>query len=190
MKRNYLLFAALLLAGTVRADLIKNGSFEQPLDGTWDTVANAGATGYWTYSVVDTLGQPTPGHAAQVYKSLGHSASIYQDVDVSDVNLSLTFDARLRIGAGSATCWPTAAVVIHYMDAAGTELGNTKYYVHNEYNDWTTNDTAHLIDMSAAVGWQHYQLAIAQELADNLKGVNAASVKKIRIEMYAYDNGT
>lgn len=190
MKKKWLLAAALLvLVGSSYGNLIKNGGFEDPFEGSWDTLVRSNL-GNWNFSRWDTMGQPTPGFAARAYKYLQYSASLLQVVDVPDVNQVLSFDARFRMGGGSSTCWPTAAFVVRYLDASGGELGNTKYYKHDQYNNWTNNDTAHLIDVSAAEGWNHYQLDIAQELAENLPGVNAAMVGKVQVELYPYDHGT
>jgi len=113
------LFCLLALAGFGFADnLLVNGDFEQPLEVGWtDTVV--GSTGLFSFTRADTLGQPTPGFAASVYKTLASYASLSQTVDVPGVDLTLQFDGKLEIGGGSSTCWPVAAFYIRYRDAAG-----------------------------------------------------------------------
>ena len=176
------------VAGLGSAELIVNGSFDQTLDIGWtmDTLVIAGLH---RFERSDTLGSPG-GYAARVYKELADHAALVQTVTVPGPDLDFTVDARLWVIGGSSTCWPVAAVIIRYLDNGGIELGNTKFYSHNEFALWVSSDTAHLIDVSALSGWQHYQLSIRQELADNLPGVNADQLKQIRVELYSYDSGT
>ena len=179
-----------ILASFVTAtELIINGDFEQPFEVGWtDTVV--GTSGSFQFEWTDTLGQPTPGCAARVNKYLASYASLSQTVDVPNINLTFSFDGRLRIGGGSSTCWPVSAVIIRYLNSSGVELGNTKFYVHNEYATWANSDTAHLIEVNTPEVWTPFTLDIAQELNNGLPGVNQAEVRKIKIELYAYDNGT
>ena len=183
-------FCAILLNGLAQAtELLINGDFEQALDVGWtDTVV--GTTGSYFFERTDTLGQPTPGFAARVYKYLASYASLSQTVDVPDVNLNFSLHGRLRIGGGSSTCWPVAAIILRYKNSSGSELGNTKMWVHSEYATWTSSDTAHLIEINTPETWETYGLDVAQEIASYLPGVNPTEVRKVTIELYAYDNGT
>jgi hypothetical protein len=180
----------LLAAGGVRADeLLSNGSFEQPMDVGWtDTVV--GSTGSSLFEWSDTLGSPTGDHAVRVYKTLASYATLFQTVDIPNVNLVLNLDARLRIGGGSSTCWPTAAILVNYRDGAGTSLGNTRFYLHDQYNTWVSNDTQDLIEVTTPDVWRPYQLNIAEEIATKLPGISAASVAQLQVHLFAYDNGT
>jgi len=177
------------LVGLASANLLVNGDFEQAIEVGWDTIAENAAGGD-TFTWSDTLGQPTPGHAVAVRKYLAKYASMNQTVDVSDVNLTLTFDGCLEIGGGSSTCWPVAAFVVRYLDAAGVSLGNTKLYLHDQYCDWAGSDTQSLIDITMPGVWTQFSLDIADELSKHLPGIAAASVKKLSVDLYAYDNGT
>ena len=180
-----------MLAGPATADeLMANGDFEQLIDVGWtDSVANE--AGLFFFDRADTFGQPTPGFAAKVHKELARYASLRQTVDVADAGLTLTFDARLKIGGGSSTCWPVASVWIRYADASGLELGNTRICLSSVYSTWTKSDTVSIIEITDTTGaWNHYSLDLAQELADHLLGINPADVKKVTIDLFAYDNGT
>lgn len=180
----------LLLAGPGAAgELLVNGDFEQALDVGWtDTVENE--AGLFAFERADTFGQPTPGFAAKVHKELARYASLRQTVDVPNVDLTLTFDGRLRIGGGSSTCWPVASVWVRYADASGLELGNTRICLSSVYSDWTKSDTVSLIEIADTTGaWHNYSLDLKQELAA-LPGINPDNVKKITIDLFAYDNGT
>jgi hypothetical protein len=182
-----LVFAA--LAGLASANLLVNGDFEQPMDVGWDTVS-ANAAGGDTFTWSDTLGQPTPGHAVAVHKYLASYASMHQTVDVPNVNLTLTFDARFKIGGGSSTCWPVASFVVRYLDAAGISLGNTKVYLHDQYCSWAGSDTQSLVDITTPGVWTPFTLNIANELSTHLPGINPANVSKLTVDLHAYDNGT
>ena len=177
------------LAGLASANLLVNGDFEQPIDVGWDTVS-ANAAGGDTFTWSDTLGQPTPGHAVSIRKYLASFASMNQTVDVPNVNLTLAFDARFRTGGGSSTCWPVAAFVVRYLDAAGTSLGNTKIYLHDQYCSWAGSDTQSLIDITTPGVWTPHSLNIVNELSTHLPGINPASVSKLKIDLFSYDNGT
>jgi hypothetical protein len=172
----------------VAQELLVNGDFEQDLGVGWkDTVYSL--TGSWLFERSDTLGQSS-GNAVRVEKSLASYAALTQQVMVPNQHLVLSFDARFRIGGGSSTCWPVASAIVRYLDATGTELGNSKFILHNEYCTWANCDTAHLIEVENPDVWANHQLDIAQEIASNLPGVNAASVAQVRLEIHAYDNGT
>ena len=181
----------LMLAGPAAADeFLVNGDFEQPLDVGWVDTAKV-EVGTYSFERSDTFAQPTPGFAAKVYKMLARYASLYQTVDVPDVNLTLSVDARLKIGGGSSTCWPVASVWVRYADATGIELGNTRICRSSEYSTWTKSDTVSVIEIADTTGaWNNYTLNLKQELTNHLAGINADNVKKITIDLFAYDNGT
>jgi hypothetical protein len=180
----------LFLAGPVTADeFLVNGDFEQSLDVGWtDTIVSSAGLG--TIERSDTLGQPTPGNAVRVYKYLAQFSSLSQTVDVPSTDVSLTFDARFRIGGGSSTCWPVASFWVRYIDASGVELGNTRYYLHDQYATWAKSDTVSLFQVTDTGVWRNYSLNIAQELNTNLPGVNPSNVAKLCVDIFAYDNGT
>ena len=182
-------FALAALVGLASANLLVNGDFEQTFDVGWDTLAENSAGGD-TFTWTDTLGQPSPGHAVAVRKYLAKYASMSQTVDIPGVNLTLTFDGRLSIGGGSSTCWPVAAFMVRYLDSAGTSLGNTSIYLHDQYCTWTASDTQSLIEITTPGVWTPFSLDIAAELAAHLPGIDPANIKKLTIDLYAYDNGT
>jgi hypothetical protein len=186
--RNAVVTFAFLL-GLASANLLVNGDFEQAIDVGWDTIA-ANLAGGDTFTHADTLGQPSSGYAVAVRKYLASNASMHQTVDVTGVNLKLTLDGRLEIGGGSSTCWPVASFVVRYLDSTGVSLGNTKMYLHDQYCDWASSDTQSLIDITAPGVWTPYSLDIADELSAHLPGIAPASVKKLTVDLYAYDNGT
>lgn len=182
------LVGLLVAVGLGHSELIINGDFSQPLEIGWqkDTLNIAG---WYYFEWSDTVGSPG-GYAAKVFKELAHHAALVQTVNVPGPDLRFACDARVWVVEGSLTCWPVAAIIIRYLDGTGTELGNTKFYCHDQFCEWVGSDTAHLIDISSQTGWQHYELGIRQELENNLPGVMPAAVRQIRIELYAFDSGT
>jgi len=177
------------LVGLASANLLVNGDFEQPIDVGWDTIA-VNVAGGDTFTWTDTLGQPSAGHAVAVRKYLARYASVSQTVDLPGVDLTLTFDGCLEIGGGSSTCWPVAAFVVRYLDSSGVSLGNTHLYLHDQYCTWAPSDTQSLIEVTTPGVWTQFNLDIADELANHLPGIAAANVKKLAVDLYAYDNGT
>jgi len=192
VQRILLLFALfLMLAGPAAAgEILVNGDFEQPLDVGWtDTVENE--AGFFMFERADTFGQPNSGFAAKAYKELARYASLRQTVDVPSVDLTLSFDGRFQIGGGSSTCWPVASFWVRYEDASGLELGNTRICRSSVYSTWTKSDTVSLIEIADTTGaWHNYTLNLREELTTKLPGITADEVKKITIDLYAYDNGT
>ncbi|HTW91918.1 MAG TPA: hypothetical protein VMH22_09440 [bacterium] len=188
-----LLFSVLVLALVAPAaatEYLVNGDFEQAITTGWVDTAN-NVVGSDSFARSDTFGQPTPGYAAKVYKTLAYFASLRQTVDVPDVYLALSFDGRFKIGGGSSTCWPVASVWVRYMNSSDSELGNTRFYLHNQYCSWAKSDTVSLIPIAdTGGGWHTYTLKLWQELGWNLPGINRESVAKVTIDLYAYDNGT
>jgi hypothetical protein len=186
------LFALLLmLAGPAAADeLLMNGDFEQALDVGWTDTVELSA-GLYAFERSDTFGQPTSGYAAKVYKTLAYYASLRQTVDVPSADLTLSFDGRLKIGDGSSTCWPVASFWVRYADASGLELGNTRICLSSVYSTWAKSDTVSLIEITDTTGaWHNYTLNLMEELTTKLPGIDPAAVKKITIDLFAYDNGT
>ena len=184
----FVLCLAALAGWTQATELLANGDFEAPFDPAWtDTIA--GTSGFGTFERTDTMGCGT-GCAARAYKTLASYAGLGQTVTVPDVNLTFSFDGRFRLGGGSSTCWPAAAVFLRYQDAAGNDLATTKFVLHNEFCTWGNNDTAHIVEIENPEVWNHHTLDIAQEISDNLPGLNAADVVQIQVQIYAYDNGT
>jgi len=188
MLRSCLAFAACLTL-TMAANLFTNGDFEQPLETGW-TQAYNNAAGSYSFDRWDTLGQPVPGFAARVYKSLAYHATLSQTVAVPVTDLDFSLDCRLRMAGGSSTCWPAVAVVVSYLNAAETELGSTMILLRNEYCTWLESDTLHFIDITEPGQWRTYRFNVADEIAMYLPGVNAADVAKVRAKLYSYVNGT
>jgi len=182
-------FGLLLAGGPVAANLLVNGDFEQPLETGW-AQESSGPVGESRFERTDTMGQPNPGYAARVWRYLANYASLSQTVEVPSANLAFRLDGRLRIGGGSSTCWPVAAVILRYRDAAGTSLGNTRIYLHDQYANWVNSDTQHLIDITTPDVWTEYALDVRQEIADNLPGINPDNVRQITVQLFAFDNGT
>ena len=178
-----------MAASAVAENLLTNGDFEQPLSVGWVEDVNSIA-GDYVIERADNLGQPEPGFAARSYKYLAYHASLSQTVEVADVDLVLTFDGKLHISGGSSTCWPAAAFIVSYLDAADVTLGRTLFLVQSPYSNWVESDSVHFIEPAAPDVWDQFELNIAEELTGNLPAVPAADVAKIKVDLFAYDNGT
>ncbi len=179
----------LVAGGAVAQNLFTNGDFEQGLEVGWTQDVRT-AAGSYRFEVSDTFGQPVPGQAAKAYKYLAYHAALVQTVDVPNANLSLDFDGRLIITGGSSTCWPVATIIVSYLDAADAGLGRTLFIVKDQYCNWVESDSVHFYEEQNTGAWKDFHLDIAQELEDHLPAVSAGNVRKIKIELFAYDNGT
>lgn len=184
-----LLLSVAGLLAPARAEFVANGGFEEPFEAGWtDTVV--GVTGEARFERTDTLGQPSPGYAARVWKTLASYASLFQVVDIPDADVRLSFDARFGIGGGSSSCWPVAVLMVRYLDDAGNHLGKTQFYLHDQYCTWEASDTSSLIEVTNPEQWGSYELSIRDELRDRLTGISPAAVSKLCLELFAFDNGT
>ena len=176
----------LTLGFAVAQNTIVNGDFEQDLTMGW--IQDYGGAGTATFTR-DPSYQPDPDYEAQSYLYSGSGwLELRQVVDITTLSLDLSFWASFELGGGSSSCWPVASVTVSYRDAAGTVLGETRFYYHNQYCNWTSSQTLHLIDV-ANPGWQQYDLDVVRELALNLPGVDTRLVRQVGVALYAYTSG-
>jgi len=180
MRRYVLLLPLVILATSFGQELLVNGDFEQPLDVGW--AQDTGGYGYRTV-VRDTGYQPDPDFEVcdSQYSGSGWTR-LSQTVDVPGPILHLSFWASFAVGGGSSTCWPVASVDVVYRDDAGTPLGTTKVYYHNEYCTWVPDPTLGLVEVTTP-DWTQYSLDIADELSQHLPGVNPGDVRKITVAL-------
>ncbi|MEO0107875.1 MAG: hypothetical protein ABIK62_01705 [candidate division WOR-3 bacterium] len=181
--RKLVLVLPTLLVALAWGNLLTNGDFEQPLDVGWQT----------EYSGVVTIDRDVGYHPDPDYEirdSLYASGygRLYQTVDVPGSRLILNFSAKFEIGGGSSTCWPVASIVVGYCDQLGAILGETRFYWHNSYCNWTPSSTLSLIEITDP-DWNDYSLDIVNELAQNLPGVDPNAIKKVQVSAYTYTSG-
>jgi hypothetical protein len=176
----YILLPLLVLSLGFGQELLTNGDFEQELSVGW--VHDTGGYGYVTWNR-GTGYQPDPDYEFMdsLYSGSGFSR-LRQVVDAPGVVLELSFWAAFGIGGTSSTCWPVSGVNVEYYDASDVLLGQTRFYYHNEYCTWTPSGTLSLIEVTNP-DWTQYSLNIAEELNQNLPGVNPGDVAKIGIAL-------
>jgi hypothetical protein len=178
-KRLLLIPAVLSLAAG--QNLLVNGDFEQPLTTGW-----ALTTGGSGYGATDrqTDYHPDPDYEARdsLYSGPG-CRRLAQRVSVSSTWLDVSFWAKFEIGGGSSTCWPVASVVVGYYDAVDAWLGETRFYYHNEYCNWTSSGTMHLVEVTDPA-WRQYSFNVSEELAANLPGVDPDDVRRVEVALF------
>jgi len=185
VQRSLLLMTA-VLALAAGQNLLVNGDFEQPITTGWTlTLGGAG------YGATDrqTSYHPDPDYEAMdsLYTGAG-CRKLAQRVNVLSPWLDVSFWAKFAIGGGSATCWSVACMTIGYYDASDARLGETRFYHHNSYCNWTSTPTMHLIDVTNP-DWNQYSLNISEELADHLPGVNPNSVRRVEVALFDTTGG-
>jgi hypothetical protein len=170
-----------LVAAGSGQELLVNGDFEQPLENGW--IVDTGEYGYKTISR-DVGYQPDPDYEAldSIYAGNGYS-KLGQTVDVPGPSLLLTFSASFAVGGTSSSCWPVASVVVIYKDVADAVLGQTRFYYHNEYCTWVPSSTMSLHEVTNP-DWTQYSLDVADELAQNLPGVNPGDINRVEVALY------
>jgi len=174
------------LAALYGQELLTNGDFEQELTVGW--TQTRGGSG----SMVCDRSQayhPDPDYEAKdsLYDGAGWN-KLSQLVDVPGPLLELSFWASFAYGAGSSTCWPVASVTVEYYDLNSTLLGETRFYWHSPYCNWTPSPTLSLHEVTNP-DWTEYTLDIPTELSQNLPGVNPDDIARVAVSLYTYTSG-
>ena len=166
--------------------LLINGDFELPLTNGWQQIEGG------SYSVVDraTTYDPDPDYEACATDSFGAYAKCWQTVDIPTTDLEFSVYAKVYAYDNNADtlCWAAAAIVISYLDATGSLLGDTRICRFTTPCPWTNSSTCHLI-IASNTNWNSYSFNINSELS-NLPGVNPSEVKKIEVALYAKTDHT
>lgn len=167
-------------------NLLTNGDFEQDLSNGWTQTQGGG--GYHTV-MRGTAYHPDSDNEVytQQYDGSGYT-KLYQVVDVTTVDLELSFWAKYALGGGSSVCWPVSSVDVEYYNSGGMLLGDTRFYYHNAYCNWRQAGNRSLYDV-ADPDWMLYTLNIRQEIDDNLPSINPSEVARIGVALYDYTSG-
>jgi hypothetical protein len=183
--RKLILLLPLLLGFAAGQELLTNGDFEQDLTVGWTRVD----TGYGTHDAArDTTYHPDPDYEAFVYQYDNPGVTqLVQYVDAPGTVMTFSFWAKFEEGGGSSSCWPAGCVSIYYCDAANTILGETRFF-YSTYANWTPSPTLSLHQTTTA-DWTQYTLDVAEELSQNLGGVNPDDVARIGVAVVAYAGG-
>jgi hypothetical protein len=155
-----------------------NGSFDQQLNVGWK--ADPWSSAEAVYEQGDSFGQLRSNHAAKVTRFDQGYAQLSQVVELTDLDYRLSFDARFLLG-GSLSCNPSARVAVGFLTDANQELGRTEWCLPSPDTAWSSGDTCFFRRVPEAGVWHSYSLSLRAELADHLKGVNPADVKRLRI---------
>lgn len=164
--------------------LITNGTFEQDLTIGWTAYMADSLYGYDTL-LRGTDYEPDPDYEVMSASHFGYFVKLYQTVDIPSVNsVSFSVNAKL-IGEDNnadALCWGAAAVVISYLNASGTVLGQTRICQFSDPCPWQNTSTLHLITVADTL-WHTYYFALSTELI-NLPGVSPSQVAKVQVALY------
>lgn len=181
LKRTFFILFFAFLPFLFAQELLTNGDFEQELTVGW--VQSYGGTGTPTFAR-DTFYQPDPDYEAYIrqYDNPGWTR-LSQKVDVPGINLILSFWAYFN-QSGETTCWPAACFQVCYYNINDSLLGETRYY-YCPLDPWTPTPNFHPIRITNPQ-WNQYFLNIAEELNQNLPGVNPGDVAKVEVALYAY----
>ena len=177
MRKLFVLVAVIVAAGFGQGMLV-NGDFEQPIDVGWQL-----DTAGYVFVNRDVAYHPDGDYElldSLLYQGRGR---VYQIVDVPGPRLLLSFWAKFEIGGGSSTCWPVAGVTVGYYNDLDILLGETRIYHHNEYCTWLPAGNLSLIEV-VNPDWSQYSLDIADELAQNLPGVDPQQIRKVGISVF------
>ena len=181
MKMLTLLMLVACVTAMTGQELLTNGDFEQDLSVGW-TFTDSGY-GTHTYNRATTH-HPDPDYEAHTrqYDNPGW-ARLSQTVETPGINLQLSFWAKFLQTGGSSSCWPAACFSVCYLDASDVRLGESRFY-YSTYATWVPSPTFSLHRVTSP-DWAEYSLNIAEELSQNLSGINPGDVAKIPVALYS-----
>lgn len=184
MHKYVILFVLVSLSGA--SVLLINGDFELPLTNGWQQIEGG------SYSTVDraTTYDPDPDYEACAKDQYGSYAKLWQTVDIPTNDLDFSVNAKLYAYDNNADtlCWAGAAIVISYLDATGSLLGDTRICRFTTPCPWTNSSICHLI-IAPNTNWNSYSFNIDAELS-NLPGINPTDIRKIEVALYAKTDHT
>jgi hypothetical protein len=79
--------------------------------------------------------------------------------------------------------------MLGFLDSDGKQLGETRIYYAAGTTPLKASNTLHLIAVADTGKWQDYSLNLGEELSTNLKGVDAAKVKRLRVSLESFCSG-
>lgn len=162
-------------------EALANGDFSKPLSRGWAIIANdlAGDHDITT----------TPESDAVIVKQMCGNAALVQDVMLKSVDMVFSTRVRLRADATKPTYYSAASVLLGFLDSDGKQLGETRVYSAAGTPPWKASNTLHLVVVADTGKWQDYSLNLGEELSTNLKGVDAAKVKRLRVNLESFCSG-
>jgi hypothetical protein len=180
--KKLLLIPLLVLAVSSGQNMLTNGDFEQELTVGW-TYLDSGSG---THSASRDAGyHPDPDFEAQTYQYDNPGwARLSQTVEVPGTILELSFWASFEQAGGSSTCWPAACFSVRYLNNADAVLGETRYF-YSTYANWVPTGVLSLYRITDP-SWNEYTLNIAEELSQNLQGVNPDEVARVEVALFSY----
>jgi hypothetical protein len=179
--KKLVLFLIMIAGLGIASTLLTNGDFEKDLTDGWQI---------FQFSTADTIDRgtgydPDPDYELYVLRNYGNGyCRVWQSVDIPTTDLAFSIKARLWAYDNDADtlCWAAAAVIVSYLDQAGSIIGETRIVNMTTPCPWINTPTLHLISANDTL-WHTYAFNVNAELA-NLPGVNPSVVKKIRVAAY------
>ena len=158
-----------------------NGSFAKPLEQGWTTQAD------------DIVGshefKATPENGLVVTKEMCGSATVVQDVSLKTTKVVFSARTRFAAQANKPDYYSSASILLGYLDKDENVLGETRIVAIAGGLPWQGSGTLHLL--RAPLGeWYDTKLNLADELRENLPGVDPAEVKRLRVSLEALCSGT
>jgi len=183
--RKYLLVSLILPATLVFAgNFLTNGNFENDLSVGWTSYMADATYGYDTI-IRGTGFEPDADYEVYTLSTFSYLTKLYQTVDIPSTD-NFTFAVKSKIVSFDndydTLCWAASAVVVSYLNAAGTVLGETRICRFSTPCPWASTSTLHLIQAADTL-WHNYSFVLNTELA-NLPGVTPSQVKKVQVAMF------
>ncbi len=180
--RRFLLVSLILPAALVfAANYLTNGNFESELNVGWTSYMADPSYGYDTI-IRGTDYEPDGDYEVYTLSTFGYVTRLYQTADIPTIS-DFTFSIKAKIigldNDADTLCWSAGAVVVSYLNASGTVLGQTRICQFSPPCPWQNSSTMHLITATDTL-WHDYSFVLGTELV-NLPGVTPSQVKKIQV---------
>jgi hypothetical protein len=166
-------------SGTYPLDVIVNGRFDKPLNTGW-TVG--------TDDILGSHGIRTESGGVRVSKEMRGITSLTQEVRVESLTMGFMTYARLSSRATDSGHYSAASILLTYLGENGDSLGATRVYNATGNTPWQNSGTLHLVPV-VADSWQLHKLMLLHELTENLRDIDPAKVKRLRVSLESFCSG-
>lgn len=181
-----LLSLVIVLAGAAppaaTTDSLLNSRFTTSLAPAW-TATSEDFVGWGKVEILKDGG-------VRLNKEMCGHRTLTQEVNLTTTDLVFSSRAKFNARTTDFRYRSTAAIVLTYLDSVDKPLGTTTIGHTAPATGWNNSSTAHYIRAAKPNTYADYSFNLSEELTTNLKGVNPAKVRRLRVQLIAHCSGT
>lgn len=166
----------------VATDSLLNSRFATSLAPAWTTTSED-LVGWGKVEILKDGG-------VRLSKEMCGHRTLTQEVNLTTTDLVFSTRAKFDARTTDLRYRSTAAIVLTYLDSLGKPLGTTTIGHTAPATGWNNSSTAHYIRAAKPNTYADYSFNLSEELTTNLKGVNPAKVRRLRVQLIAHCSGT